>query len=31
VMPRFGPILSEQERWDIVRYMFDTSETGMGQ
>ena len=31
VMPRFGPLLSEAERWDIVRYVFDTSGTGLGQ
>jgi mono/diheme cytochrome c family protein len=31
VMPRFGPLLSEAERWDVVRYIFDTSATGLGQ
>jgi mono/diheme cytochrome c family protein len=29
VMPRFGPLLSEAERWDIVRYIFDTSAAGL--
>ncbi|MCH7906383.1 MAG: cytochrome c [Chloroflexi bacterium] len=29
VMPRFGPLLSEAERWDIVRYIFDTSASGL--
>ena len=31
VMPRFGPILSEAEIWDVVRYVSDTSGTGLGQ
>ncbi|MDA1258346.1 MAG: cytochrome c [Chloroflexi bacterium] len=31
VMPRFGPLLSEAERWDIVRYIFDNSASGLGQ
>lgn len=31
VMPRFGPLLSEEERWDVVRYIFDTSVSGLGQ
>lgn len=31
VMPRFGPLLSEAERWDIVRYIFDTSASGLTQ
>ncbi len=31
VMPRFGPLLSEEERWDVIRYIFDTSGTGLGQ
>jgi mono/diheme cytochrome c family protein len=29
VMPKFGPLLSEAERWDIVRYIFDTSAAGL--
>jgi mono/diheme cytochrome c family protein len=31
VMPRFGPLLSEEDRWDVVRYIFDTSGSGLGQ
>jgi mono/diheme cytochrome c family protein len=31
VMPRFGPLLSEAEIWDVVRYIIDTSGTGLGQ
>ena len=31
VMPRFGPLLSEEELWDVVRYIFDTTGTGLGQ
>jgi mono/diheme cytochrome c family protein len=31
IMPRFGPILSEAEIWDVVRYVSDTSGTGLGQ
>lgn len=23
LMPRFGPLLSEEDRWDVVRYIFD--------
>jgi mono/diheme cytochrome c family protein len=29
VMPKFGLLLTEEERWDLVRYIFDT-ETGLG-
>ncbi|MBI2965924.1 MAG: cytochrome c [Chloroflexi bacterium] len=29
VMPRFGLLLTEEERWDLVRYIFDT-QTGLG-
>lgn len=29
VMPRFGPLLSEEARWDLVRYIFDT-QNGLG-
>jgi mono/diheme cytochrome c family protein len=29
VMPPFAALLSEEERWDIVRYIFDT-ENGLG-
>lgn len=31
VMPRFGPLLSEEDRWDIVRYIFDDSASGLAQ
>ncbi|MDP6823940.1 MAG: cytochrome c [Dehalococcoidia bacterium] len=31
LMPKFGPLLSEAERWDIIRYIFDESGTGLGQ
>ncbi len=29
VMPKFGLLLTEEERWDLVRYIFDT-QTGLG-
>lgn len=29
VMPRFGLLLTEEERWDLVRYLFDT-QGGLG-
>ena len=29
VMPKFGLLLTEEERWDLVRYIFDTN-TGLG-
>jgi mono/diheme cytochrome c family protein len=29
VMPKFGLLLTEEERWDLVRYIFDT-DTGLG-
>lgn len=29
VMPKFGLLLTEEERWDLVRYIFD-AQTGLG-